>query len=238
MDLLLLSNSRSPDGGFLTHATQAIREIAGSAKRGVFIPYASVTVDWDTYASHVRQFFVSLGISIDSIHEAGDPFDLLTRAEIVIVGGGNTFNLLKCCRANGILPAISRRVRAGVPYIGWSAGANIAAPTISTTNDMPIVDPDGFDALSLVPFQINPHYTNELPVGHQGETRNQRIAEYLKANPTQHVIGLPEGDWLRVSVHSKMDLTLHGHKPAAVFKHDRPVEIIEPFSDRLVGALS
>ena len=96
-------------------------------------------------------------------------------AEIVIVGGGNTFQLLKQCRERGLLAPITDVVKRGALYIGWSAGANLACPTIRTTNDMPIVDPQGFDALNLFPLQINPHFTNALPEGHKGETREQRI---------------------------------------------------------------
>ena len=214
MNLLLMSNSRSPDGGYLTHASTAIREIASGRTRAVFVPYAGVTISWDDYVTKVQGAFALLGIGIDSVHQAPDPVAMIDKAELIIVGGGNTFNLLKCCRDASLLPAIAERVRAGTPYIGWSAGANMAGPTICTTNDMPIVDPGGFTALGLVPFQINPHYTNALPAGHQGETRDERIAEYLMANPGQRVLGLPEGDWLRVTA---SEVALHGVAPAVLF---------------------
>ena len=214
MNLLLLSNSRSPDGGYLTHAGPAIAEIAAGRTRAVFVPYAGVTLSWDDYTAKVTDAFAPLGIAIDSVHQTADPVALIQQADMVVVGGGNTFNLLKCCREAGLLPAIAQRVRAGAPYIGWSAGANLAGPSICTTNDMPIVDPGGFTALGLVSFQINPHYTNALPAGHQGETRDQRIAEYLVANPGQRVLGLPEGDWLRVI---DSEFVLHGAVPAMVF---------------------
>lgn len=220
MNLLLLSNSRSADGGYLTHAGPAITEVVAGHSRAVFIPYAGVTVGWDDYADKVQAAFAPLGIDVVSAHSAADPRALVESAEVLIVGGGNTFNLLKCCRDAGLLPLISARVKAGVPYIGWSAGANLAGPTICTTNDMPIVDPGGFAALGLVPFQINPHYTNALPTGHQGETRDQRLAEYLVVNPSQRVIGLPEGDWLRVAGNTT---TLHGAFPAKWFESGLPV---------------
>ena len=217
MNLLLLSNSRSPDGSYLTHAGEAIAEVAAGRKRAVFIPYAGVTISWDDYARRVQDVFSPLGIEVASAHSCEDPAALVAQAEIIVVGGGNTFNLLKCCREAGLLPLIASRVKAGAPYIGWSAGANLASPTICTTNDMPIVDPGGFGALGLVSFQINPHYTNALPEGHQGETRDQRIAEYLVANPAQRVLGLPEGDWLRVA-DSQIDL--YGPWPAQWFRAD------------------
>lgn len=132
-----------------------------------------------------------------------------------MVGGGNTFALLRQCRDRGLLDQIRSRVRDGMPYVGWSAGSNMACPTIRTTNDMPIVETGGFDALHLIDYQVNPHFTNELPAGHQGETREQRLAEYLVANPSMRVLGLPEGDWVRVDqgVHH-----LVGPKPAFWFQ--------------------
>lgn len=218
MNLLLLSNSRSPDGSYLTHARDAISEIAAGARRATFIPWAGVTIGWDEYAERVRKVFGPLGIEVQSIHEVPDPRAAVAHAELIVVGGGNTFQLLKRCREAGLLPLIAERAKAGIPYIGWSAGANLACPTIRTTNDMPITDPGGFDALGLVPFQINPHYTNAMPPGHQGETRDERIAEYLAANPGQRVIGLPEGDWLRVSGPAGSMVSLQGPWPARLFE--------------------
>jgi dipeptidase E len=230
MNLLLLSNSRSPDGGYLVHAAEAIAEAAGGKRRAVFMPYAGVTVGWEDYEARVQGVFSPLGISLESAHRVDDPCALVEQAEIIVVGGGNTFALLKHCRELGLLPAMARRIRAGAPYIGWSAGANLACPTICTTNDMPIVNPGGFDALGLVQFQINPHYTNALPAGHQGETRDQRIAEYLAANSTQVVVGLPEGDWIRVSPSSAY---LRGPLPATLFRSGREPQLAEP--DRLLA---
>ena len=226
MNLLLLSNSRSPDGGYLTYAGEAITEIAAGRKTAVFVPYAGVTIGWDEYTQKVVDAFSPIGIAIRSVHHADDPQTLVRQAGIIVVGGGNTFNLLKCCREAGLLPLIAARVRAGAAYIGWSAGANLAGPTICTTNDMPIVDPGGFDALGLVPFQLNPHYTNALPAGHQGETRDQRLAEFLVANPASRVVGLPEGDWLRVS---DAGVRLHGPFSAKLFAAGQPVgELASP----------
>lgn len=221
MKLLLLSNSRGPDGAYLAHATHAVRALIGAApapRRAVFVPYAGVTVDWDEYTKMAADALAPAGIALTGIHTVADPKAAVEQAEVIIVGGGNTFRLLKLCREQGLLEAIPRRVRAGVPYIGWSAGSNLTCPTICTTNDMPIEDPRGFDALGLIPFQINPHYTNVLPDGHKGETRNQRIAEYLVANPQSKVLGLPEGDWLTVSdEEGALKITLEGIKPAQWF---------------------
>ncbi len=222
MELLLLSNSRSP-GGYLVHALDAIRDIGG--ERALFVPFASVTASWDDFAEKVRAALSSLNLAIEPIHRAADPVQAVAEADVLMVGGGNTFHLLRECRARGLLQPIAARVRAGAPYVGWSAGANLACPTICTTNDMPIVDPQGFAALGLVGFQINPHYTNALPPGHQGETRNERVAEYLTANAHATVLGLPEGDWVRVSGTA---VTLHGPHPAPVFRAGREPEDLAP----------
>jgi dipeptidase E len=117
----------------------------------------------------------------------------------VAVGGGNTFLLLRTLYRTGLLKAISEKVRRGMPYLGWSAGSNVACPTIMTTNDMPIVEPPSMHAMNLVPFQINPHYTEATIPGHGGESRDQRIAEFLVMNPSMPVIGLREGSMLHIT---------------------------------------
>lgn len=225
MELLLLSNSKTPEGGYLVHALEPARAMLHGRKKALFIPYAGVTVGWDDYTAKVVEALAPLGLQIEAAHAVADPCAAVAGAEVIIVGGGNTFQLLKCCRELGLLPAIAARVRAGAAYIGWSAGANLACPTICTTNDMPIADPGGFAALGLIDFQINPHYTNALPVGHQGETRNQRIAELLVANPQMQVIGLPEGDWLRVD---ESGTQLCGPYPAVVFRANTEPESHQP----------
>lgn len=224
MELLLLSNSRSPDGGYLTHAQDLIRAVAAGRTRVLFVPFAGVTFSWDEYTAKVQAAVDSIGLVLTGAHVADEK--AVAAAELIMVGGGNTFQLLKECRSRGLLQTLRGRVAAGLPYIGWSAGANLACPTICTTNDMPIVDPQGFDALGLVDFQINPHYTNALPAGHQGETREQRIAEFLAANPAATVVGLPEGDWLRVS---GARTELGGPFPARLFQRGRDaVELDSP----------
>jgi dipeptidase E len=196
MKLLLLSNSRAADGAYLSHALDLIKIAASGRSRALFLPFASVTQSWDSATQNVQQALAATGLKLIGAHT------LDARAaggdEVIVVGGGNTFQLLKECRERGWLASLRASVQAGVPYIGWSAGANLACPTIGTSNDMPIVDPKGFDALGLVNFQINPHYTNALPAGHRGETRDQRLAEYLTTNPKARVVALPEGDWLNV----------------------------------------
>jgi dipeptidase E len=225
MDLLLLSNSRSPDGSYLVHALAEIAAMAAGRTQALFVPFASVTVAWDAFTARVRSVFAQAGVAIEAIDALPDALAAVAAAEMIVIGGGNTFQLLRECRRRGLIEPIAARVRAGTPFIGWSAGANLTCPTIATTNDMPIVDPQGFDALRLVGFQINPHFTNALPAGHQGETRVQRIAEYLKANPERTVLALPEGDWLRVTGDAAV---LGGPHAAPVFRAGQPTAMLLP----------
>ena len=212
MELLLLSNSRTA-AGFLVDYVEEIRAFARGARRACFIPYASVMRPWEEFTAMVREAL---------------PFDFqqdISQAEVVVVGGGNTFQLLRECRSRRLLDLISSKVKQGAKYIGWSAGSNLACPTIKTTNDMPIVDPGGLEALGLVPFQINPHYTDASIPGHRGETREQRLIEFARVNPRLPVLGLPEGDWLRVSGSS---VELRGPHPAVWFAGDAPPASVNP----------
>jgi dipeptidase E len=141
----------------------------------------------------------------------------------VVVGGGNTFQLLAALHRDGLVLAIRDAVTTGTPYIGWSAGANVACPTIRTTNDMPIVEPPTFDALGLVPFQINPHFTVARVPNHGGETRTERLLEFTTANPDSDVLALPEGTMIEVD---PTGTTLIGPHPALLFRGGRePLEI-------------
>ena len=197
--LLLLSNSSDPAGNYLQHPAAAIRELLGDRVRTVaFVPYAAVTLSWDDYAARTAAALASLGYGLESVHRAASPADAVRGAEAIAVGGGNTFHLLRALHAEGLVAAIRERVAAGAPYLGWSAGSVVACPTMRTTNDMPIVEPPTLDALGLVPFQLNAHYTDAHPPGFRGETRAQRLAEFVAANPGVPVIGLPEGTMLRV----------------------------------------
>jgi dipeptidase E len=227
MRLLLLSSSRVAGvAGYLDAYAEHIAAFLGAGCRaGVFVPYAGVTVGHDEYAARVAERFGEWGYALASLHGADDPAGAVLRADAVVVGGGNTFKLLADLQANGVLGAIRARVAAGMPYVGWSAGANIASPTLCTTNDMPIAMPLAFGALGLVPFQINPHYNNGLPPGHMGETRDQRLAEYLALNPQMTVVGLREGSALAVE-HGQVRLL--GPHTARVFRHGAEPLEIEP----------
>ncbi|HYF60157.1 MAG TPA: dipeptidase PepE [Burkholderiaceae bacterium] len=221
MDLLLLSNSRMPDGRYLAHALDAFASWAGGRRRALFLPFAGTTIDWDAYLDAVREALAPLGLEIEGAHRAADPREAIAGCELVMVGGGNTFRLLAESRRRGWLDAIGPAVRAGLPYAGWSAGAVLASPTIRTTNDMPIVDPGGLGALALVPYQLNCHFTDAMPPGHQGETRRQRLAEFHVLEPGVPVVGLPEGDWLTVRDGRG---ALHGPHDAWLFRAGREAE--------------
>jgi dipeptidase E len=211
IELLLLSSSRTAAGYFTDYLAE-IAAFADGIRRAAFVPFAAVTRSWEEYAAVVGG---ALGFDLEIVKTPED----LANAELIIVGGGNTFQLLRECRNRGLLDEMTARVHAGTKYMGWSAGANLACPTIKTTNDMPIVDPGGLDALGLVSFQINPHYVNASLPGHHGETRDERLAQFARVNPAVPVIGLPEGDWLRVS---GLLVELHGPHPAVWFDGDKP----------------
>ena len=215
--LLLLSNSTSPGRPYLDHAREWIAEALGGAGRVAFVPYAAVTVGYDDYVRRVAEALG--GVEVEGVHASDRPARAVAEADAVLVGGGNTFHLLRACYEHGLLDAIRARVAGGAPYVGWSAGANLACPTIRTTNDMPVVEPPSLGALGLVPVQINPHYTDAHPAGHQGETRAQRLAEFVAANPGAPVVGLPEGTALRVD---GADVRVLGDAPPRVFDAAAP----------------
>jgi len=216
MRLLLLSNSTNAGEGYLAWPEPHIRAFLGEgSKRIFFVPFAGLRLSWDEYARRVRERFSAMGHTLQAAHETRTPLALAAAAEVLVVGGGNSFQLIKELHETGLAPLIRERVRSGVPYIGWSAGANVACPTIRTTNDMPVVEPPSLSAMGLVPFQINPHFTDAHPPGHAGETRTERLLEFLEANPTATVVGLPEGTALR---REGERLSLIGSKPARLFR--------------------
>jgi dipeptidase E len=217
MRLLLLSNSTNKGDRYLGHAGEAIQSFLGkSVMKAVFIPYAAVTITYEEYEQRVRERFLELGYDILSIHRFSDPVAALMNAEAIIAGGGNTWQLLSMIRRNSLTGIIRRKVRGGTPYIGWSAGSNLACPTIMTTNDMPVVNPGSFRAAALIPFQINPHYTEAGIPGHGGETRMQRIEEFISANRGIRVAGLREGTML---IREGNRLKLAGPEPLKLFMY-------------------
>ena len=225
--LLLLSNSRNAGGGWLDHVEPLIRRHIGEGRRKVlFLPFAAVTITFDAYVALAAKRFAQMGYAVTGAHRATPAS--IGKFDAIVVGGGNTFNLLAEVRRRKWLAPIRARVKAGVPFLGWSAGANLACPTIRTTNDMPVVDPKGFDALGLVPFQVNPHYTEKKLEGHGGESRDDRIAEFLEANPKVAVLGLREGSLVRVEG-AKAKLLLG--PGARLFRHGRKARDLKAGAD-------
>ena len=245
MKLLLISNSTNYKEPYLGWCQPLLEEfMQGMGKNVAFIPYAGVDVagkvypaSYDAYTERVQNVFKQFGKKINSVHAAKDPAKVIEKADIIVVGGGNTFHLVAELHRNKLIEPIRRKVMEGTPYIGWSAGSNVACPTLCTTNDMPIVQPESFETLNLVPFQINPHYLDPHPeidkmIKHGGETRQDRLNEYLAVNQKMTVVGLREACALWVNGNQ---LYLRGGKPMIVFRYDAEkgiqAEELEPNSD-------
>jgi len=220
--LLLISNSTLFGSGYLDHAEAEIRDFLGRLKRVLFVPFA--LYDRDAYALSASDRFKRMGYELTSVHNAVDRFQAVAETEAIFIGGGNTFRLLKTLYDQSLLDPIRQRVAEGMPYIGSSAGSNVAGPTIKTTNDMPIVQPPSFDALGLVSFQINPHYLDADPNSrHMGETREKRILEFLEENDTP-VLGLREGAIARCENGTTV---LKGSTGARIFRRGQePIETL------------
>jgi dipeptidase E len=221
--LMLLSNSTMHGRGFLDHAADEIKDFLGDVDRLLFVPFA--LHDRDAYAAKVRARFAELGVDVDSLHDVDDEEEAVENAQAIFIGGGNSFRLLSTLYELKVVEPIRRRVEGGMPYIGSSAGTNMACPTIKTTNDMPIVEPPSFTALNLIPFQINPHYIDPEPDSkHMGETREDRIREFHEMNRVP-VLGLREGAWLSVEA---PHVELGGAVKARLFQAGKAPEEFEP----------
>ena len=219
MRLLLISSSTVYGFGYLDHAESEIRRVLAGCRTVAFVPFA--LKDVDGYSAKVRERLGAMGFEVVQVRGRAE----IEAADAVFVGGGNTFRLLKTMIELGLVETIRTRVREGAPYIGSSAGTNVATPSIRTTNDMPIVQPPAFEALGLVPFQINPHYLDPDPGStHKGETREQRIQEFHEENDTP-VVGLREGSMLRVE---DGVVTLVGGRTARIFRRGKETAEAEP----------
>lgn len=196
MNLLLLSNSTNYGEPYMQWCSSTIISFVKDHSSIIFIPYAGVGFTYDEYTQKVNYALSSFDVKVSNLDNFDDKAKALKDSSAIFVGGGNTFHLLKMLQQFDLLETIQKVVANGKPYVGWSAGSNIASPTIRTTNDMPIVEPKSFQSLSLVPFQINPHYTEKSISNHGGESRLQRLREFLAANPHQKVIALPESSYL------------------------------------------
>ena len=224
---LLMSSSRMGSMGYLEHADAQLRTLLGTGPVEVlFIPFAAVSSSFDAFEKRVQPAFSRLGYGLTSIHHFSDPLVAVRNAQAIAVGGGNTFALLTRLYQAGIVELISERVNAGeLPYVGWSAGSNVATPTIRTTNDMPIVQPPSFNALNIAPFQINPHFISGKTAGHNGESREDRLNEFLAFNPQEQLLALYEGSALYIEgVRGR----ILGEKEGLWFKAPDNIEKIAP----------
>jgi dipeptidase E len=217
-NLLLLSSSRVGDTKYLAHALNMIKAKLNGITELLFVPYAGVTVNYDEYTQMVQNALDAIGVKVTSIHQHDDPIAAVNNAQAIAVGGGNTFHLLHQLYQQNLITAIQNKVATGMPYIGWSAGSNIAGLSIRTTNDMPIIEPESFTALNFVDFQLNPHYTDYNPPGHNGETRAQRLAEFMVLNPETPIVAIVEGTALDLA-DNKLRLTCdNGSNSGYIFK--------------------
>jgi len=223
-NLLLISNSTNAGEEYLAWPRTHIKDFLGGfgVRKVLFIPYAGVNLtssgvekSFDLYEDRVKKIFREMGFVLHSIHREANPVVAVNEAESIVIGGGNTFHLALMMQELGLMEAIRRKVSRGIPFVGWSAGANVACPTMKTTNDMPICEPPSFNCLKFIPFQINPHYLDANPAGHAGETREQRILEFLTVNREATVVGLREGCLLKVIGDT---MNLEGSRPLRVFR--------------------
>ena len=219
--ILLISNSTVHGRGYLDHIEEEIKTFLGDVKKVLFFPFA--LYGRDEYAANAKSRFAAMNYSLESAHATDNAKKAIEQTDAIFIGGGNTFRLLKALQDLELIEPIRRKVKSGAPYIGSSAGSNVAGPTIKTTKDMPIVQPRSFDALGLVPFQISPHYLDSDPNStHMGETQEERILQFLEENETP-VVGIREGAWLLIENGA---VTLKGETGARIFRRGHaPVEV-------------
>lgn len=224
MELFLLSNGKlSGESELLGYAKERIQAMlqAKNIRSAVLIPYALIRSDYDARAKELSD---ALGIKVDSIHHAGSPAQAIASAECILISGGNTWMLNQLLHENDLIVPIQRAVRErNVPYIGWSAGCNVATPSIRTTNDMPVRNSVVLPSLGLFPVQINPHYIDAHLSGHMGETRDERIAEFCAVNPSESVLALREGSLLQVSGNNLSYFSAKG-QGFKVFRHGQETQ--------------
>lgn len=227
VNAMLMSSSKKNQLGYLEHASDQITTLLGTQPRDVlYIPYAAITPTYDEYEKLAASPFSKLGYTIRSIHHEPNPVQAVAEASAIAVAGGNTFALLNRLYQEDLVEPIRRRVvHDDIPYIGWSAGTNVATASIRTSNDMPIVQPPSFSGLGLVPFQINPHFVSGKPAGHNGESREERLTEFVTLNSDEEVLALYEGCALHVQEDTGVIL---GDKDGLVFSRKSKPRAIVP----------
>lgn len=221
---LLISASSYQDTGYLRHCKNWVKDFLGESGKEeiLFIPYAGVRRSNDEYEQKVIDRLKNKNIK--SIHHYEDKISAIKNASSIAVGGGNTFMLLYTLYKLNLIEPIKEVVANGTKYFGWSAGANIAGKTMMTTNDMPIIMPKSFDSLNIFPYQINPHFISGKLAGHNGESREERLEEFLIANPKDTIYALPEGTALLIE---GSEAEVIGHSEILKFEYQKEIEKIE-----------
>lgn len=241
MELLLLSNGKANEfPGLLGWARDRVQQLLArkQVKHILLIPYAVIRSDWDERANDLTE---SLGVITTSIHHFDDPVKAINQADAIFISGGNTWRLNQMLHEYGLVVPIQHAIRdRGVPYVGWSAGCNVATPSIRTTNDMPVCNAAVLPALGLFPLQINPHYLDANISGHMGESRDERLAEFCAINPSEYVVALREASLLQISGDTveywsardqDFKIFKHGQEPQA-FMDASPLTELTPFQGR------
>jgi dipeptidase E len=213
--ILAFSSSRSGNSGYLETAVPVIKRFLDSKTTNIaFIPFASTDRNYTEYAIRVAEGLKDLSLKVNCALPENAK-SIIEESHAIMIGGGNTFQLIHDLYELDLLDLIHKKVGNGTPYISWSAGSNILSPTIATTNDMPVIEPKSFKALNIFSFQTNPHYFNQKTEGFNGETRNQRLEEYLEINPACKIVGLPEGTGLQLE---NQLLTFFGEGSGVLFE--------------------
>lgn len=234
MNALLFSNGiLSGNKVILEYGIPWIKEMVQKtgAKRLVFIPYAVLRTPHEEYLRELSSFLSPMGVELRNIEDFDDPIKAVEESDGVMISGGNTWKLNKMLHDNGLISPIRKAVIGeGKLYIGWSAGTNVATPTIRTTNDMPIISSVVVPSLNLVHFQINPHYIEAERETKNGETRDMRIEEFLIANPQEIVVGLPEGTLLKISGEQMSFYSASG-RSLKLFRYGEEPQLFTPEDD-------
>ncbi|MFC0444789.1 dipeptidase PepE [Pseudidiomarina halophila] len=213
--ILLCSSSKVADSYYLEPVVPHLLQHLGEPGELLFVPFAGVGMSYDDYTAKVAAQLEPHGFTVTGLHLASHPAKAIAEANAILVGGGNTFHLLAQLQQQKLITPLQDAVAAGIPYVGWSAGSNIAGISIRTTNDMPIIEPESFSALALVPFQLNPHYSDYQPPGFHGETRDQRLAEFMTIAPETPVLAIREGTALQIK---NEQMVLLGDQDGFVFQ--------------------
>lgn len=231
MNILLASTSTLFGGKYLEYIKSEIQELYKGVDEIIFVPFARPGgISHEEYTQVAKQFFAQINIKVKGLHEFDNKKEALKNGKGFFTGGGNTFLLVKTLHEEELMSGLADEVKAGKPYLGSSAGSNIAGVNIKTTNDMPIVYPPSFDGMGLVPFNLNPHYLDPNPdLKHNGETRETRIKEFLTQNEIK-VVGLREGNWIR-KIGDK--ITTEGSQLTRIFEKGKEPYEIKPGTEIL-----